>query len=113
MSGRYNGMPQKIIQVNPHEAYIPCAGHSLNLAGRSSVDCYLETVNLLGITQSNYNLFSTSTHLWFIVLQCLRHAAVVKQVLQCYAAIVDALSSIHDDDTQKGDVRREAEIIKE
>ena len=30
-----------------------------------------------------------------------------------YAAIVDALLTSHDDDTQKGDARREAETIKE
>ena len=61
-------------------------------------------------------------------MQCLGDAAVVKRlsdtcweaharataaVLQGYAAIVDALSTIHDDDTQKGDARSEAETIKE
>ena len=61
-------------------------------------------------------------------MQCLGDAAVVKRlsdtrwktharataaVLQGYAAIVDALSTIHDDVTQKVDARREVETIKE
>ena len=61
-------------------------------------------------------------------MQCLGDAAVVNRlsdtrweiharstatVLQGYAAIVDALSTIHDDAIQKGDARREVETIKE
>ena len=45
MFGRYNWMQQKLLEVNLHVAYFPCAGHSLNLVGRSAVDCCLEAVN--------------------------------------------------------------------
>lgn len=45
MSGRYNGMQQKILEHNKYAIYIPCAGHSLNLVGRYAVDCCLEAVN--------------------------------------------------------------------
>ena len=42
MSGRYNGMQQKVRERNVYAEYIPCAGHSLNLVGRAAVDCCLE-----------------------------------------------------------------------
>ena len=54
MFGRYNGMQQKLLEVNLHAAYIPFAGHSLNLVGRSAVDCSLEAVNFFGIIHSIY-----------------------------------------------------------
>jgi len=31
MSGRYNGLQAKLKEQNPLIAYVPCAGHSLNL----------------------------------------------------------------------------------
>jgi len=42
---RYNGMQQRIIQNNKFARFIPCAGHYLNLVGRSAVDCCLDAVN--------------------------------------------------------------------
>ena len=42
---QYNGMQQKILEINKYAVYIPCAGHSLNLVGRAAVDCCLGAVN--------------------------------------------------------------------
>jgi len=39
IADRYNGMQQKIIQKNKFARFIPCAGHCLNVVGRSAVDC--------------------------------------------------------------------------
>ena len=39
MSGIYNGMQAIISAKNSLAVYVPCAGHSLNLAGKSAVDC--------------------------------------------------------------------------
>ena len=39
MSGCYKGMQQKILEENKYAIFIPCAAHSLNLVGRSAVDC--------------------------------------------------------------------------
>ena len=49
MAGRYNGMQQKSLERNEFAKFIPCAGHSLNLLGRSAVDCCLDAVNCFGI----------------------------------------------------------------
>uniref|UniRef100_A0A2S2QPK6 Zinc finger MYM-type protein 1 n=1 Tax=Sipha flava TaxID=143950 RepID=A0A2S2QPK6_9HEMI len=35
MSGKYKGMQEIILKINKYAMYIPCAGHSLNLVGRS------------------------------------------------------------------------------
>ncbi|KAJ8396469.1 hypothetical protein AAFF_G00017750 [Aldrovandia affinis] len=39
MSGVYKGLRARIQQVNPLADWIPCAAHSLNIVGMSSVDC--------------------------------------------------------------------------
>ena len=49
MASRYNGMQQKILERNKFAKFISCAGHSVNLLGRSAVDYCLDTVNCFGI----------------------------------------------------------------
>ena len=62
MSGCYEGMQKKILEVNKFAVFIPCAGHSLNLVGRSAVDCVPIAVNFFSMVQQIYNFFSISTH---------------------------------------------------
>ena len=45
MAGRYKGMQQKLLEKNKYAVFIPCTAHSLNLVGRSAVDCCLNAVN--------------------------------------------------------------------
>ena len=54
MAGRYNGMQQKILERIKFAKFIPCAGHSLNLLGRSAVDCSLDAANCFGIINEIY-----------------------------------------------------------
>ena len=54
MAGRYNGMQQKILERNKFAKFIQCAGHSLNLLGRSAVDRCLDAVNCFGIINEIY-----------------------------------------------------------
>ena len=67
MAGRYNGMQQNIIEKNKFARFIPCAAHSLNLVGRSAVDCCLDAVNFLGIINQIYSFFSSSTKRWAVL----------------------------------------------
>lgn len=129
MSGRYNGMQQKIRERNKYAVYIPCAGHSLNLVGRAAVDCCLEAVNFFAIVQSLYTFFSGSTKRWAVlksflepdstVAKCLSdtrweaHAKSTSAIYDGYESIIDALDHIHIDVNQKGDTRREAGILHE
>ena len=47
MSGCYKGMQHFFLETNKFAIYVPCAAHSLNLLGRSAVDCCQEAVYLL------------------------------------------------------------------
>ncbi|KAK9876343.1 hypothetical protein WA026_012652 [Henosepilachna vigintioctopunctata] len=67
MSGRYKGMQQKILEHNKYALFIPCAAHTLNLIGRSAVDCCTSAVNFFSIVQLLYNFFSGSTHRWAVL----------------------------------------------
>ena len=57
MAGRYNGMQQKILERKKFATFIPCTDHSLNLVGRSAVDCYIDAVKCLGIINEIYTFF--------------------------------------------------------
>ena len=39
MSGRYNGLQAKVAAENDVATWIPCAGHSVNLAGKATPEC--------------------------------------------------------------------------
>lgn len=70
-SGRYKGMQQNILKINKFAIYVPCAAHSLNLKGRSSVDCCQETVNFFSTVQLLYSFFLASTSRWKILEGCI------------------------------------------
>ena len=124
MSGKYNGMQQKILERNQHAIYIPCAGHSLNLVGRAAVDCCLDAVNFFSIVQETYNFFSSSTHRWAVLTSFLpagakvpkglsdtrweAHSKAVLAIKENYSSITEALDDLHTNVNEKGDTRRQA-----
>ena len=127
MSGKYNGMQQKVLQRNKYAIFVPCAAHSLNLVGRSAVDCCAMAVDFFSVAQLIiYTYFSASTHRWNVLKMHLgqkpvvkslsdtrweAHAVATNAILDSYCEIVDALESIADDSSQKGETVREAENI--
>lgn len=123
MSGIYKGMQSVILQLNPYAIYIACAAHSLNLVGRSAVDCCLEAVNFFSLVQTLYVFFSASTHRWKVLKDHIKdekvlkklsntrweaHAVATDAILNSYSQILDALDSISEDRDQKGETRQEA-----
>lgn len=124
MSGRYKGMQQKLLEKNKYAIFFPCAAHSLNLVGRSAVDCCLNAVNFFSVVQNLYTFFSASTHRWDVlkshvlqdkkILKSLSdtrwaaHSAATSAILESFSEIIDALESIADDQSQKGDTMQEA-----
>lgn len=103
-----------------------CAAHSLNLVGRSAVDCCPEAVNFFFIVQLIYTFFSASTNRWKILKRCLgdekvlkslsdtrceSHAIATEAILKSFPQILEALECLQEDHSQKGDTRREAENI--
>ena len=126
MSGRYNGMQSKLLEINKFATYVPCAAHSLNLVGQCAVDCCLEAVTFFSTVQLLYTFFSASSNRWRILKDCIgdenvlkslsdtrweAHAMATKAILNSYSNILDALDCIANDDTKKGEARKEAESI--
>lgn len=115
MSGIYNGMQAFISGKNSLAFYIPCAGHSLNLAGKSAVNC-CPAIRFFDFVQKLYVFFSQSTHRWKVLTDVLSNTPVVKRLcttrwyahadatkalLAGYASIKNALEEIRDDAEQK------------
>ena len=57
MAARYNGMQQKLLERKKFSKFILFTGHSLNLVGRSAVNCCLDAVNCFGIINKIYIFF--------------------------------------------------------
>ncbi|XP_038649470.1 LOW QUALITY PROTEIN: zinc finger MYM-type protein 1-like [Scyliorhinus canicula] len=126
MSGRYKGMQQNFLETNKFAIYVPCAAHSLNLEGRSAVDCCQEAVNFFSTVQLLYTFFSASSSRWKILKGCVGNESVLKSlsdtrweahamataaILKSFLKILEALEYIAEDQSQKGDARREANNI--
>ena len=62
MSGRYNGLQAKVAAKINLAAWIPCAGHSLNLVGKAAAECCTATVSFFDILECVYVFFTASTH---------------------------------------------------
>ncbi|KAI9552608.1 putative zinc finger MYM-type protein 1-like [Daphnia sinensis] len=71
MSGIYTGLQARIKAVNPQAEYVPCSGHSLNLAGTSAAESCATVVNF-SFLQELFNFLPGSTHRWAFLLDILR-----------------------------------------
>ena len=96
MSGRYNGVKAHIERLNPFAKYVPCFAHSLNLVGRSTVDCCQAAVNYFCTIEKIYTFFSASTHRWAILINTLDAKVPVPKQLSitrwsCHADAIKAL----------------------
>lgn len=126
MSGRYNGMQQKLLDANQFAIYVPCAAHSLNLVGRSAVDCCQVAVDFFSTVGLLYTFFSASTARWRILKDCIgnekvlkslsdtrweAHAVATAAIINYFFKILEAWEDLSDDQLQKGDTRREAKNI--
>ena len=123
MSGIYNGIQAFISDKNSLAIYIPCAGHSLNLAGKSAVDCCPVAIRFFDFVQKLYVFFSQSTHRWKVLTKALSNTPVVKRLCATrwyahadatkalrsgYPSIKNALEELRDDTEQKPECRLEA-----
>lgn len=67
MSGIYNGLQAKILDISPLAQYVPCAAHSLNLVGECAAESCDEACSYFGLLQEIYNFFTASTTRWEIL----------------------------------------------
>lgn len=69
MSGKYNGVQAKIQQINKYAQVIPCAAHSLNLAGVNAASITSDMIIFFGIVQKLFTFFSGSTIRWEVLMK--------------------------------------------
>lgn len=137
MSGKYKGVQAEIKKRNKLAHYVPCAAHSLNLVGESSVDECVEATSFFGFLQKLYAFFVASTHRWEILIknikkqneECGDHTRLltvkqlsttrwssreqaVKSLVINYDGIFNALKQLAEDTSEKKDTRNDAFSLK-
>ncbi|KAI6651791.1 hypothetical protein LOD99_5038 [Oopsacas minuta] len=125
MSGKYNGMQALIREKNKLAEFIPCCAHSLNLIGRSTVECCPAAVSYFYFVQKLYVFFSASTHRWNLILDVFKkfgiptlkrlsdtrwsaHHDAVDALLKGYTNIEEVLVLMCEDKSEKPVTRLEA-----
>jgi hypothetical protein len=79
MSGHYSRLQVRLKEQHRYALYVPCAGHYINLVSAQALDCNLHVSIYFDFVQNLYNLFSSSTHRWKILVSHLGpHLKVVK-----------------------------------
>ncbi|XP_022873135.1 zinc finger MYM-type protein 1-like [Olea europaea var. sylvestris] len=66
MRGKYKGVQNRLLQVNPRAFYTLCGCHSFNLALCDITTCCIKAKSFFGVLQHIYTLFSSSTKRWKI-----------------------------------------------
>jgi len=67
MTGRYQGVQTRILNINPRAFFIPCAAHNLNLVLCDAAKNSTIAITFFGIVRRVYTLFSASTCRWSII----------------------------------------------
>ena len=70
MSGRCNGLQAKVAAKNNLAAWIPCAGHSLNLVGKAAAECCTAAVSFCDIMECVEVYMYSSQHLHIVTKSC-------------------------------------------
>lgn len=98
MSGIYNGVQAKIMELNPLAFFIPCSAHSLNLVGSSAASCCRNVVSFFELIQQIYVFFSATTHRWQVLnkhLSVSKDSVSIKKLSDTrWSARADACSSL-------------------
>lgn len=128
MAGVYNGLQAHIKDINPLVEWVPCAAHTLNLAGVNSVNCCTETADFFNFIQTLFNFCSKSTARWKVVTAGLQpnenhrietlkslsdtrwaaHAQATKALCRNYANIQESLMNIAEDSKQNPTTQNDA-----
>jgi len=124
MAGKYSGVQSRIKELNPLAAFVPCAGHSLNLVGVKAVECCTQVVSFFDFVGKLYCFFSASTHRWTVLTTSIgshcrvvkrlsdtrwsAHADSVNALCEGYTEIQGALDTLASDTNQTQDTKLEA-----
>jgi hypothetical protein len=72
MSGAYQGVQARILEINKCAFFVPCAAHSLNLVGQNAASKILQAKLILGQIQNLFIFFSGSTQRWSLLHKYLK-----------------------------------------
>ena len=81
-----SGVQCRIKQVNSKAIFIPCANHSLNLAGVHALASSEHSATFFAVVERVYSFFSASTQRWEVLL---------KHVLIVVKRVIDTRWSAH------------------
>jgi hypothetical protein len=132
MSGKYNGLQAKVASKNELAAWIPCAGHSLNLVGQAAASCCPAAVGFFDFLEDIYVFFTASTRRYEILTNKLKlggsqtltpkrlsttrwscRADATRALVEGYSHIQDALMEIAESVDELPDVRCKASGLNE
>lgn len=129
MSGRYKGLQSRIKQRNPVAFYVPCAAHSLQLAGSAATESSDDSVKFFSLEQQLYTFFARSVSRWQILVNKFDKDSLTlkslsktrwsarsdasKALYNSYDKVIAALDDIKKDPLQKTETKMEAKFIYE
>ena len=109
MAGIRSGVQRRIKQVNSKAIFIPCANHSLNLAGVHAMALSEHSATFFAFVERVYSFFSTSTQRWEVLLKHVlivvkrvtdtrwsAHYETVKTLQHYFLDLVSALNELCD-----------------
>lgn len=122
MSGQYQGMQCRILQIIKFATFIPCLGHSLNLVGKEAAAASSEAISFFDMVQALYVFVSSSTARYKKLSDKLQenntivsmrkklsdirqscHADTAKALIKGYGDTMDILLDISEDNEEKAD----------
>ena len=123
MAGIRSGIQCRIKQVDSKTIFIPCANHSLNLAGVHAVASSEHSATVFAVVKRVYSFFSASTQRWQVLLkhvpivlkrvidtQWSAHYEAAKALQHHFLDVVSALNELCDQN-QNIDTRGQARGI--
>nr|XP_047138900.1 uncharacterized protein LOC100214526 [Hydra vulgaris] len=125
--GKKIGLQMQILDLNPLTFYLPCGSHSLNLVICDAAQSSLNSINVFGIIQRLFLLFSASTSRWNVLLSHTTNFTLkrlcetrweakiesLKAIRYQISSVHDALITIYETETKTPDIAHKAQTLAE
>lgn len=97
MAGKYSGLQQRILEMNPFAIFMPCAAHSLNLVGSAAVSGNKKATSFFCFMENIYSFFVKSTLRWDLLKEALEpNQRVLKRATGTrWSAKFDAVNALN------------------